>query len=88
MRVHPRDDIVRRDIKHPLGGRKFSAEGSTEWPNDQFTKRRISDGTVRLESAEESQARTETRAKERGGRQQSQREHGQKENGLKENASS
>lgn len=64
VRVHPRDDVIRRDIKHPRGGRKFPAEGSTEWPNDQFTKRRLRDGTVRLESAEETQARSETRARE------------------------
>jgi hypothetical protein len=65
VRVHPRDDVIRRDIQHPLARRKFLAEGSTEWPLDQFTKRRLRDGTVRLESAEETQARTETRARDR-----------------------
>lgn len=64
VRVHPRDDVIRRDIKHPRGGRRFPAEGSTEWPNDQFTKRRLRDGTVRLETAQETQARSETRARE------------------------
>jgi len=48
VRVVPRDEKVRRQIGHPLGG-KFPARGSKEWPNDQFTQNRITDGTVSIE---------------------------------------
>lgn len=83
VRVHPSNDVIRRDIQHPLARRKFPAEGSTEWPNDQFTRRRINDGTVRLESAEETQARTEQRAQDSGGRSNNRKEHAaSKENGT------
>ena len=82
VRVHPRDEIVRRDIKHGANKRGFPMEGSVEWPFDQFTKRRLRDGTVRLESAEETQARNEQRAKDRGGRREngSPRDNGSKDN--------
>lgn len=51
VRVNPRDDIIRRDIRH--GSIRFPAEGSVEWPLDQFTKRRLRDGTVTLENGGE-----------------------------------
>jgi hypothetical protein len=63
VRVHPRDDVIRRDIKH--GSKRFPAEGSVEWPLDQFTKRRLRDGTVRLENEQETKAREEQRAQDR-----------------------
>ena len=39
---------VRKYIKHPLGNIAFrqSVNDSVEWPFEQFTKRRIKDGTV------------------------------------------
>jgi hypothetical protein len=66
IRVHPRDDVIRRDIMHPVARRRFPADGSVEWPLDQFTKRRINDGTVRAETEQETQARSEQRSKDRG----------------------
>lgn len=48
VRVMPRDDEVRKFIKHPETGTKFPASGSVEWPLDRFTKRRLRDGTVTL----------------------------------------
>lgn len=64
VRVFPRDDNVRRDIKHQPNGLRFPAGGgSVEWPLDQFTKRRLRDGTVMLESPEDTKARQEERQK-------------------------
>jgi len=48
IRVWPRTENIRKYIKHPLGNIAFrgSLEESVEWPFDQFTKRRLADGTV------------------------------------------
>jgi hypothetical protein len=40
-------DDMRRLLKHPTAG-GFRQEGSIEWPYDNFTKKRIRDGTVKL----------------------------------------
>jgi hypothetical protein len=45
IRVTPRDDDMRRVLRHPSAG-GFRAEGSVLWPNDRFTKRRLADGTI------------------------------------------
>jgi hypothetical protein len=52
IRVWPRTDDIRKYIRHPLGDIKFRATltDSVEWPFDQFTKRRIKDGTVLTEA--------------------------------------
>jgi hypothetical protein len=48
VRVTPKNDDIRRVLKHPrLGG--FRSTGSIEWPLDTFTKRRIADGSVKVE---------------------------------------
>jgi hypothetical protein len=49
VRVVPKNDAVRRYLKHGLTKVGFLAEGSAEWPLDQFTKRRIKDGDVTIE---------------------------------------
>jgi hypothetical protein len=49
VRVTPRDEKIRRNIKHPAGGIGFRAKGSVEWPYDQFTKRRVRDGDITIE---------------------------------------
>lgn len=48
IRVWPSSEDVRKYIKHPLGNIAFRATimDSVEWPFDQFTKRRLQDGTV------------------------------------------
>jgi len=51
IRVLPRDDDMRRLLKHPKAG-GFRSEGSLEWPDDNFTQRRLRDGSVILESAQ------------------------------------
>jgi hypothetical protein len=54
IRVEPRDDTIRRLVKHP-NGMKFRSEGSVEWPNDRFTKRRIAEGVVTVEEKKQEQ---------------------------------
>lgn len=51
VRVNPRDDVIRRDILHPVAKMRFPAEGSVEWPLDQFTKRRVRDGDITIEES-------------------------------------
>jgi hypothetical protein len=50
IRVVPTDEKYRKILKHP-NGMAFRAEGSVEWPNDRFTKRRIAEGVVKAEGA-------------------------------------
>ena len=50
VRVVPANDTLRKYLTHPTRG-KMNAEGSTEWPNDQFTRRRIKEGDVTVEEA-------------------------------------
>lgn len=65
VRVVPRDENIRRDIRHGVTGVRFPKEGSVEWPFDQFTKRRLRDKTVSLESAEAQQERHSDRQRSR-----------------------
>ena len=64
VRVNPRDDVIRRDIKHGVAGIRFPVEGSVEWPLDQFTKRRLRDGSVTMETEEQKKDRENQRASE------------------------
>jgi hypothetical protein len=48
VRVNPRDETIRKLLRHPLRGRGFPTTGSVEWPLDTFTRRRIRDGDVTL----------------------------------------
>jgi hypothetical protein len=47
VRVEPTSDDFRRLMKHPKAG-GFLKEGSREWPNDRFTRRRIAEGAIKL----------------------------------------
>src|SRR5262245_26468775 len=51
VRVVPRDDNIRKYIKHMPSGIAFPAEGSVEWPLDQFTQSRIAEGDVTIEES-------------------------------------
>jgi hypothetical protein len=53
VRVNPASDELRRALKHPQGGIAFPKEGSVEWPLDQFTRRRIKEGSVTAEPKRE-----------------------------------
>jgi hypothetical protein len=45
MKVQAKDATIQQLIKHP-NGKAFKDDGTAEWPDDQFTKRRIRDGDV------------------------------------------
>jgi hypothetical protein len=63
VRVVPANDDMRRLLRHPKAGR-FRSEGGLEWPNDTFTKKRLRDGDVKLESeAKAESAKAESAAK-------------------------
>jgi hypothetical protein len=47
MRVWPKDETMRKVLKHPSRSTvPFAAEGGAEWPDDSFTSRRLADGDV------------------------------------------
>jgi hypothetical protein len=52
VRVLPRDDDMRRILKHP-SGLGFRSSGSIEWPLDKWTQRRLREGAITLEGEKE-----------------------------------
>ena len=52
VRVSPRDDEMRVIIKHPRAG-AFRSTGDSEWPMDTFTRRRLREGSIKLEASRE-----------------------------------
>lgn len=48
-KVWPKNDQMRKVLRHPSGNLAFHAEGPIEWPDDAFTYRRLQDGDVTLE---------------------------------------
>ena len=54
VRVTPKNEELRKVLKHPRGG-AFGQSGSAEWPNDRFTQRRIAEGDVTVEGGEQQQ---------------------------------
>ena len=54
LRVEPTGDnpervaALRRHLKHIPSGVGFRSEGSAEWPDDTFTRRRIRDGDIKI----------------------------------------
>jgi hypothetical protein len=59
VRVVPRTPEIRKYLKHPATRVGFLAEGSSEWPNDQFTRRRIMEGVISVEPAKPKDEQTE-----------------------------
>jgi hypothetical protein len=51
--VVPTQPEYRTHLKHGITGDGFPAEGPAMWPNDQFTNRRIREGSIKLEGTEE-----------------------------------
>lgn len=49
MQVWPKNDVMRKILKHP-NGVGFRDEGGADWPDDAFTARRVSDGDVLVEA--------------------------------------
>lgn len=64
VRVQPRDDDMRRVLKHPSAG-GFRPQGSIEWPLDQFTKRRLRAGSITLEGKADTEKRAQSREQSR-----------------------
>jgi hypothetical protein len=54
IRVVPKNETLRRILKH-ASGIAFRSEGGVEWPDDMFTRKRLRDGSVRLEEAPQQQ---------------------------------
>jgi hypothetical protein len=48
MKVNPKNDEMRKLLKHPQGGIAFPGEGAADWPDDSFTARRVADGDITL----------------------------------------
>jgi hypothetical protein len=61
VRVSPRDDDMRRILRHP-NGVGFHATGSVEWPFDKFTRKRIADGSVVVEEKKQEHAAPQRQA--------------------------
>jgi hypothetical protein len=52
VRVVPTDEKYRTVLRHPTTNQPFPKSGSQEWPLDQFTKRRIREGALAIDSGE------------------------------------
>jgi hypothetical protein len=61
VRVEPTSEVYRRVLVHEPSGMAFRNEGSVEWPNDRFTRRRIADGSVRIVEQAEGRQDRQTR---------------------------
>ena len=48
MKVWPKNDVLRKLLKHPLAG-GFRDEGEADWPDDTFTFRLVRDGDLLTE---------------------------------------
>ena len=49
MKVYALKDNVKKFIRHMPTGYRFDENGVSDWPDDQFTRRRIRDGDISLE---------------------------------------
>ena len=68
VRVVPVNDTLRKYLKHGITKVGFLAEGSSEWPNDQFTRNRIREGVITIEeAAPKAEAEAEPKAIEASG---------------------
>lgn len=57
LRVEPKNEDIRRILKHPSGIR-FRSEGSVEWPDDIYTRRRLRDGDIKIVEQKDNKAKT------------------------------
>jgi hypothetical protein len=56
MKVYAINDKIKKYIKHQPSGIEFDENGEADWPNDQFTQRRLRDGdTISLTPPGQSQ---------------------------------
>lgn len=54
MQVWPKNDEMRKLLRHPSGV-GFRSEGPAEWPHDTFTARRLDDGDITTEEPKQEQ---------------------------------
>lgn len=50
VRVLPKNDLIRKYIKHQPSKIGWLSEGSVEWPLDSFTRNRLRDGDITIEA--------------------------------------
>jgi hypothetical protein len=50
---------MRRLLMHPTAG-KFRSQGSIEWPDDQYTRKRLADGSVKMAQSKTKPEETKT----------------------------
>lgn len=48
VKVLPKNEDMRRILKHPSNNVGFRDDGPMEWPDDAFTARRVADGDVTI----------------------------------------
>lgn len=48
VKVWPKNDHMRKLLKHPSNNIPFRESGPLDWPDDSFTHRRVKDGDVLL----------------------------------------
>ncbi len=48
--VRAAKENVHKYVFHPAGIIRFGSDGTAEWPNDQFTRRRVRDGDITVEA--------------------------------------
>jgi hypothetical protein len=46
MNVWPKNDVLRRILKHPIAGGFIPPDGPGDWPDDSFTHRLVRDGDL------------------------------------------
>jgi hypothetical protein len=63
VRVRAANEMIKQYIFHPAGRLRFGADGTVEWPDDQFTQRRVRDGDVTIEKVELSKSPPPKRAR-------------------------
>lgn len=49
MKVWPKNETIRKILRHPLGKVGFHEQGPIEWPDDTFTYRRLQEGDITTE---------------------------------------
>jgi len=63
MKVRAKNEEVQKVLYHPTGAR-FHEDGTSDWPDDSYTHRRIADGDVIVVEEEGSAARKSRTSKE------------------------
>jgi hypothetical protein len=60
VQVWPKNEAMRKLLKHPHDNVSFREEGPSDWPDDSFTHRRVMDGDIVLEDPDAAASTTIT----------------------------